>query len=77
MSYMYFFNNTITVQVTYIIIEITELVRIGYNGFLFPHSYSGVAPRPSPNYPCGKGNPLYPIPAASFVSIVLYLILAQ
>jgi hypothetical protein len=31
--------------------------------------------RPSPDYSCGKRNPLYPIRAASFVSIVLYLIL--
>ena len=35
------------------------------------HSY---APRPSPEYSCGKRNPLYPIRATSFVSIVLYLI---
>ena len=33
------------------------------------------APRPSPEYSCGKRNLLYPIRAASFVSIVLYLIL--
>ena len=32
-------------------------------------------PRPSPEYSCGKRNPLYPIRAASFVSIVLYIIL--
>ena len=25
----------------YIIIETKEFARIGYNGFLFPHSYSG------------------------------------
>ena len=31
-------------------------------------------PRPSPEYLCGKRNLLYPIRAASFVSIVLYLI---
>ena len=36
-----FFNNTIIVQVRYIIIETKELARIGYNGLLFPHSYSG------------------------------------
>jgi hypothetical protein len=80
----------------YIIIETKEFARIGYNGFLFPHSYSGdglgathlglhlsthaeketrYAPRPSPEYSCGKRNLLYPIRAASFVSIVLYLIL--
>ena len=84
MSYrLFLFNNTIIVQVRYIIIvqvryiiiETKEVVRIGYNGFLFPHSYSGDAPRPSPEYSCGKRNPLYPIRAASFVSIVLYLIL--
>jgi hypothetical protein len=79
---IYFFNNTIIVQVRYIIIETKEFARIGYNRFLFPHSYSGdgrgamlcYAPRPSPEYSCGKRNPLYPIWAASFVSIVLYLI---
>ena len=38
---IYFFNNTIIVQVRYIIIETKEFARIGYNGFLFPHSYSG------------------------------------
>jgi hypothetical protein len=31
-------------------------------------------PRPSPEYSCGKGNLLYAIRAASFVSIVVYLI---
>jgi hypothetical protein len=34
-------NNTIIVQVRYIIIETNEFSRIGYNGILFPHSYSG------------------------------------
>jgi hypothetical protein len=42
MSYHLFFsNNTIIVQVRYIIIETKEVARIGYNGFLFPHEYSG------------------------------------
>ena len=41
MPYHKFFNNTIIVQVRYIIIETKEFARIGYNGFLFPHSYSG------------------------------------
>ena len=68
---LYLCNNTIIVQVRYIIIETKEFARIGYNGFLFPHEYSD-APRPSPEYSCGKRNPLYPIRAASFVSIVLY-----
>jgi hypothetical protein len=39
--HIYFCNNTIIVQVRYIIIETKEFARIGYNGFLFPHSYSG------------------------------------
>jgi hypothetical protein len=69
---MYFFNNTIIVQVRHIIIETKEFARIGYNEFLFPHSYSGDTPRPSPEYSCGKRSPLYPIRSASFVSIVLY-----
>ena len=32
-----------------------------------------VAPKPSPEYECGKRNPLYPIRATSFVSIIMYL----
>ena len=52
---------------------------IGYNGFLFPHLYSIMwkknAPRPSPEYKCGKRNPLYPIRVASFVLIEHYLML--
>jgi hypothetical protein len=35
------YNNTIIVHVRYIIIETKEFARIGYNGFLFLHSYSG------------------------------------
>jgi hypothetical protein len=31
-------------------------------------------PRPSPEYSFGKINPLFPIRAASFVSMILYLI---
>ena len=37
----YIFATTLIVQVRYIIIETKEFARIGYNGFLFPHSYSG------------------------------------
>ena len=38
----YIFATTLLiVQVRYIIIETKEFARIGYNGFLFPHSYSG------------------------------------
>ena len=40
-----------------------EVTRLRYNGVLVKHEYSG-----------GKGNPLYPIRVASFVSIVLYRI---
>ena len=54
------------------IIETKEFDRIGYNGFLFPHELSA-----SPDYSCGKRNPLYPIRSASFVSIVLYPILSK
>jgi hypothetical protein len=39
--------------------------------------YKLCASRPLPEYSCGKRNRLYPIQAASFVSIVLYLILTQ
>ena len=31
----------IIVQVSYITIETKEVARISYNGFLFPHEYSG------------------------------------
>jgi hypothetical protein len=51
----------------YITIETKEAGRIEYNGFLFPHEYSG-------GYECGKRNLLYPMWATSFVSIELYLI---
>ena len=66
-------------SIRYNTIETKEAARIGYNRFLFPHEYSddGLgamhAPRPSPEYECGKRNPLYPIQANSFVSIVMYL----
>jgi hypothetical protein len=33
--------NIIIVQVRYITVETKEVTRIGYNGFLFPHEYSG------------------------------------
>ena len=53
----------------YIIIETKEFARIGYNGFLFPHSYSGD----------GLGATHLGLHlsthAETFVSIVLYLIL--
>jgi hypothetical protein len=38
---LFIFNNTISVQARYINTETKEVNRIGYNGFLFPHSYSG------------------------------------
>ena len=62
-------------SIGYSTIETKEVARIGYNVFLFPHEYSGEGrgAQPSPEYSCGKGNPLYPIRAASFVSIVLYI----
>jgi hypothetical protein len=43
---------------------------MGYNGFIFPHKYSGEG---RGEYECGKRNPLYPIRATSFVSIIIYL----
>jgi len=40
--FLLFINyNIIIVQVGYITIETKEVARIGYKGFLFPHSYSG------------------------------------
>jgi len=42
MSYHLVFSTTLIVQVRYIVIEIKKgVARIGYNGFLFPHLYSG------------------------------------
>ena len=48
-------------------------------GFFFPMSTQVkaevrcIAPMPSTEYECRKRNPLYPIQATSFVSIVMYL----
>ena len=41
--------------------------------FFIDMSYQGVAPRPSPEYECGKRNPLYPEQGNSFVSIIMYI----
>ena len=69
-------------NIRYSTIETKEFSRIGYNGFLFPHSYSDdglfsacthAEKRPSSEYECGKRNPLYPIRENSFVSIIIYL----
>ena len=54
----------------YSTIETKEGAHMGYNGFIFPHKYSGEG---RGEYECGKGNPLYPIRATSFVSIIIYL----
>ena len=69
MPYYIFFNNTIIVQVRYIIIETKEFARIGYiTGFFFRIRTSAF------NWLLvWKKKPvIYPIRAASFVSIVLY-----
>ena len=58
-------------SIGYSTIETKEAARIGYNGFLFQHEYSGEGR--APEYSCGKRNPLYPIRANSFVSIIIYL----
>jgi hypothetical protein len=53
-------------NIRYSTIETKEFSRIGYNGFLFPHSYSDdglfsacthAEKRPSSEYECGKRNP--------------------
>jgi hypothetical protein len=46
-----------TICIGYSIIETKEADRIGYNGFLFPHEYSGEGRGDE----CGKRHPLYPI----------------
>jgi hypothetical protein len=35
----FFFNNTVIVEVKYIIIEIKEVARIGYIGFILSDSF--------------------------------------
>jgi hypothetical protein len=49
----------------YCSIKTKEATRIGYNGFLFPHLYSGDGLGAfffhMIEYKCGKRNPLYPI----------------
>jgi hypothetical protein len=44
------------------------------NGMTFNPTATLKRPPSSPEYECGKINALYPIRAASFVSIILYLI---
>jgi len=70
------FNSAIhNTCIGYSTIETKEAARIEYNRFLFPHEYSGEGrgAKLSPEYECGKGNPLYPIRENSFVSIIIYL----
>jgi hypothetical protein len=50
------------ISIGYSTIETKEVARIGYNGFLFPHEYSGEGQKP-----------VISNTATSFVSIVLYL----
>ena len=57
--------------IRYSTIETKEVARFGYNGFLRWRQRC-IAPRPSPEYEWGKRNPLYPIRANSFVSIIMY-----
>ena len=78
---IYFSNNTIIVQVRYRTLLLIEknLPVLDITGFFFRIGTQVTAlvlyaPRPSPEYSCGKRNPLFPIWAASFVSILLYLI---
>ena len=59
-------------SIGYSTIEAKEAARIGYNGFLFPHEFSGEG-RGASEYSCGKRNPLYPIRANYFVLIIMYL----
>jgi hypothetical protein len=71
-----FFYNTVIVEVKYITIEIKEAAHIGYSGFIFSHSLSGEGlDNSNLGIHLRKRNPLYPIRAVSFLSIVLYLIL--
>ena len=58
-----------------------EGLGVDITGFFFRMSTQVKAEvrstKPSPEYECGKRNPLYPIRAASFVSIILYPILVH
>jgi hypothetical protein len=76
MSYHFLFYNTVIVEVKYITIEIKEAARIGYSGFICSHSLSGKGLGDSNlGIHLRKRNPLYPIRAVSFLSIVLFCIL--
>jgi hypothetical protein len=62
------------ISIRYSTIERKETARIGYSGFLFLRWMPRFElSRPSPDNECEKINPLYPIWAASFISIVMYL----
>ena len=76
MSYHFLFYNTVIVEVKYITIEIKEAARIGYSGFICSHSLSGKGLGDSNlGIHLRKRNPLYPMRAVSFLSIVLHLML--
>ena len=61
--------NIISIHIRYIHIEVKEVVCIGYNGFLIPHSYLGGGLDATPEYSCGKKeNWLSPIRAFFFNS---------
>ena len=78
MLYHFFFLNTVIVEVKYITIEIKEAARIGYSVFICSHSLSGEGLGDSHlGIHLRKRNPLYPIRAVSFLSIVLYFILIR
>ena len=47
-----------TICIGYSTIETKEADRIGYNGFLFPHEYSGEGRDTSPEYECAKKKPV-------------------
>jgi hypothetical protein len=70
---IYFFNNTIIVQVRYKRICPYWISRVSFSAFVLRWRPWCYAHRPSPEYSCGKKTPSYPIRAASFISIVLYL----
>ena len=64
--------------IRYSIIETKEAAHIGYNVFLFPHEYPGDGLGATHlglhlSTHAEKRNPLYPIRATYFVSIIMYL----
>ena len=77
MPYHLFFSRTLLLyKLDTLLLQQNNLSVLDITGFFFRirTQVPALVLRPSPEYSCGKRNPLYPIRAASFVSIALYVI---